>query len=118
MVHAAGSLALARLEVLVHLPRESLLAGYRGPELAFNRRWVHWPRPANLPADWSASPVPVAVQRRGTAWSNRRGSMILQVPSAVVPSESNFLLNPSHPRFQKIEVLGTHPCHFNPRLAE
>ena len=58
------------------------------------------------------------MQRWGTAWADRRGSAILQVPSAVVPSESTFLLNPSSLRFQEVEVLNIHPCHVDPRLAE
>ena len=85
--------------------------------LAFDRRWVHRLRPADLPAGWSESPVPVAAQRWGTNWAKRGGSALLEVPSAVVPTERNLLLNPEHPRFGEVQVVEVRSCRFDPRLV-
>jgi RES domain-containing protein len=44
------------------------------------------------------------------------GSAVLQVPSALTPSESNYLLNPNHPDFAKIKF-GPEQIHrFDRRL--
>jgi RES domain-containing protein len=43
-------------------------------------------------------------------------SAILEVPSAVIPRESNYLLNPAHPQFGRIRVAGRAPFSFDPRL--
>jgi RES domain-containing protein len=40
----------------------------------------------------------------------------LSVPSAVVPPERNYLLNPAHRDFTKIRIGKPEPFHFDPRL--
>jgi RES domain-containing protein len=38
------------------------------------------------------------------------------VPSAVIPNEPNYLLNPTHPEFQRIKIGSPQPFAFDPRL--
>ena len=45
-------------------------------------------------------------------------SVILQAPSAIVPEEHNYLLNPAHKDFKKIKLIATEPFTFDPRLKE
>jgi RES domain-containing protein len=44
------------------------------------------------------------LQRLGDAWVKAGNSVILAVPSAIVPNELNLLLNPRHPNFAKIDI--------------
>ena len=39
----------------------------------------------------------------------RRSHLILRVPSAVIPEESNLLLNSLHPDFKKIKIISSRP---------
>lgn len=58
----------------------------------------------SLSADWRELAARQQLQAIGTAWAKRLSSAVLAVPSAVIPAESNYLLNPLHPAFAKIEV--------------
>lgn len=41
---------------------------------------------------------------------------VLCVPSIVVPSEYNYLLNPPHPEFSRIQIAKPEPFAFDPRM--
>ncbi len=57
-----------------------------------------------LPADWRELAAREQLQAIGTAWAKQLSSAVLAVPSAVIPAEANYLLNPLHPDFAKIEI--------------
>jgi len=65
---------------------------------------------------WDAFP-PDASVRFGTRWVRERRSVVLRVPSTMIPSESNFVLNPEHPDFQSAVRIGVaQPFAFDRRL--
>ena len=51
-----------------------------------------------LPPDWREHSALERLRTIGTEWATQQSSAILAVPSAVVPTETNYLLNPKHPR--------------------
>jgi RES domain-containing protein len=69
-----------------------------------------------LPPDWNATPAPAACQELGARWAKKSESLGLAVPSAVVPSEQNVLLNPLHPDFRKVVLEKEEPFLFDLRL--
>jgi RES domain-containing protein len=118
MVDVAQSQSLAVLEVLVHLDVPALLEKYVFLEAVFDSSLVIDVERSSLPKNWKSDPVPEAVQSIGDQWALSGGSVVLRVPSVLVPEESNFLLNPRHPDFRKIAVSGTQAFQFDPRLAQ
>ncbi len=54
--------------------------------------------------------------RYGSAWLRANRTAVLEVPSAIVPSEKNFLLNPKHPEFHRIRIGRALPFVFDPRM--
>ena len=60
---------------------------------------------AQLPADWRSIAARPALQEIGQAWLHSGSTALLSVPSAVLPAERNYLINPRHPDFGRI-VLG------------
>jgi RES domain-containing protein len=110
VVYTAGALSLAILEVLVHLDDSSILSSYGCFSVKIPKRLVEVLPLGALPAGWSASPIPEKVQEIGNRWLARGKSAVLQVPSAAylltgdLPPESNYLLNPAHKDFSKIEI--------------
>ena len=105
IVYTAGSLALAALEMLVHLDDDSLLFEYSfvpaeiPPELILPVEEYR-----ALPKSWSASPAPLAIQRIGDDWARDNASAVLEVPTSIIPLEKNYLLNPSHANFSRITL--------------
>ena len=71
---------------------------------------------ADLPDGWDAAMPGRASQNFGTKWARSRKSVAISVPSAIVPRERNYLINPLHPDFKKIRFSAPEPFVFDPRL--
>jgi RES domain-containing protein len=70
-----------------------------------------------LPSNWRQSPSPPGLARIGDRFaSNSRAKAILIVPSALAPTESNWLINPHHPEFSKIRLRSVEPFDYDQRF--
>ena len=118
MVYTAGNPALAMLEMLVHLQAQELLNHYVLFEVSFDERLVTKLAVKDLPKTWRKSPPSTTIQRIGDTWIADRKSAVLRVPSAVLPIEWNYLLNPAHPDFKRITTGPKRPVQFDPRLVK
>lgn len=117
MVYTAESASLAVLEMLVHLGTASLLPSYALVSADVDDGLVSRQPVDELPRNWRSSPPPVALQRIGDEWLASGRSAALAVPSAVVPWETNYLLNAAHPDFARIEVDPPRPFDLDERLT-
>ena len=57
-----------------------------------------------LPKDWRTHAGREPLQALGGEWLQQSRSCVLAVPSAVIPAELNFLINPLHPDFKRISL--------------
>jgi RES domain-containing protein len=71
---------------------------------------------ADLPADWRTYPAPSALATIGERWLRESRSSVLSVPSVIIPTELNFILNPAHEDFRKLVVSPSEPFSFDPRM--
>lgn len=117
IVYTSESQSLAILELLVHLDSPALLNEFvlYGVEID-SSHITHMNRLA-LPPNWKGDPVPEEVKSIGDKWAVTRASVALSVPSALVPAESNYLLNPRHPDFSKLKIQKPIPFQFDPRFS-
>jgi len=103
LVYTAGTQSLAMLEMLVQ--DDPLRARYvMIPAVIPKGVRIERVSVEALPADWRERAARERLQAIGTAWAKQRSNAVLAVPSAVIPSESNYVLNPLHPAFAKIEI--------------
>lgn len=103
MVYTAGSQSLATLEMLVQ--DEPLRARYvMIPVTLPGNLKIERVTDDELSADWRDFAAREQTQAIGTAWAQRKSYAVLAVPSAVIPAEHNYLLNPLHPSFSKIKI--------------
>lgn len=116
IVYTAGSRSLAALEMLVHLQSRELLERYVVCEVSFDRRWVRRAVLRGLPRDWRERPPSPKAQHIGDAWVRSGRSAVLEVPSAVIAGEWNYLLNPNHADFAKIRIARPRRFGFDARL--
>jgi RES domain-containing protein len=117
MIYTSQSRSLAVLELLVHMDAPELLRKYILFEVWLPSAYVSDLNLSNLPANWRTDPAPADVRAVGDEWAASGNSAALRVPSALVPGESNFLLNPRHPDFRKLRIGKPLPFQFAPRFA-
>lgn len=118
IVYTAQSQSLAALELLVHLDSSELLAAYVVFEVRIDESMIARVDLSELPRNWRADPPPDRLRDIGDAWVAAGGSAVLRTPSTVVPAEHNFLLNPGHPDFARLEIGKRSPFRFDRRLAD
>jgi RES domain-containing protein len=118
VIYTAGSLALASIEMVVNLPSPKLLEGFVRIPVRFNSNLVEDLPLSKLPKSWKSRPISPSTRDLGDKWIKEKRSVVLKVPSVVVPEEFNYLLNPMHPDFNKVEVGKPVVYHFDPRLAK
>ena len=119
VTYCATSPALCVLEKLVHVEDPLLL-----PELVMVT--YHLPdtvsaediQLADLPQDWRRHET--WTQESGDSWHEGRATLLLRVPSVIVPvagsPDLNVLINHSHPAAAEVRIAGQEPFSLDPRL--
>lgn len=118
MVYTAQNAALAALEILVHVNSSALLSSYVLIPCSFPKRLVLQLDRARLSPRWREYPAVPELQSLGDAWLKNGLSAVLEVPSVIIASECNYLLNPLHPDFASIDVGPPQPFDFDVRLVK
>lgn len=134
-IYTASTRPLAVLEILAHyavLPRNYVLTEIQIPvnvKVLPKETWrarllpneTVSPYETALPTGWDAMEPSKETQYFGTEYLLE--TAVLRVPSAVLyvpgtfnPFEYNYVLNPEHPDFAKIEFSTPVPFEFDPRL--
>lgn len=105
VVYTSDSPSLAVLELVVHADA-ALSLRYGLIRCSFDNRLVEEIDGALLPDSWQTlvDPAYTALQTIGSEWFESARSAVFKVPSALVPEQCNFLLNPSHPDFRLITI--------------
>jgi RES domain-containing protein len=116
-IYCAEHLSLAILEVVVHAPHPSTRT------VARVRFRIHLERAAvehidrrRLPADFSPRTPYATTREIGDKWLVDARSPALSVPSAIVSTECNYILNPLHPEFERVSWDAPKPIALDDRL--
>ena len=117
-VYAAGACSLALLEVLVHVPDLVVLQGYVVYRAQIPDELILDVPFEQLPDSWNQPGLVPDLRRLGDEWAQAKSSVALRVPSAIVPVEFNYVLNPRHPEFGLVEVGPREPLPVDPRLLK
>jgi formylglycine-generating enzyme required for sulfatase activity/RES domain-containing protein len=126
LVYSSSSIALACLETVVHLAGDD--------PLPFPRQLVritvpsqHWRQRKIFDKEqlsgWDSAPTPghaedwlTATRAWGDAWLLGLDSLLAEVPSVIVPEETNLLLNPRHPAHGELKAEIVRPWMYDARL--
>lgn len=116
VIYTAESRALCALEVLANT--DELADDYVATPIEISDDLpVSVISVADLPVGWNTS-EPIDMTRDiGTNWAKSHATAVLSVPSAVIPRERNFILNPAHPDFKQIRFSSPEPFYFDDRLG-
>jgi RES domain-containing protein len=120
VVYAASSVALAVLETIVHTDTGAWPLNRYVLEIAIpDGVWAaakDIETLGHLPAVWDAQPAPRETLDFGDAWIASRRSVLLIVPSVVIPQETNILINPNHPDASAIKIIKTTKFIYDGRI--
>ena len=54
----------------------------------------------------------------GDDWFYRQESLVLQVPSIIIPNEFNYIINAQHKNFKKVKLKLIEPFIFDTRIKQ
>ena len=115
IVYTAQTHALALLETIVHIGRipdnGCCMISIDIPDNS-----IQTYDSKLLPADWYKSPAPDHLKIIGDKFVEAGEYLVLKVPSAVMPEEHNYLINPRHKDFKKIKIVGGRDLNIDGRL--
>lgn len=69
---------------------------------------------SDLPPNWMETPAPASTKEWGT--KQLENHLALRLPSVIIPSEFNFILNPLHSEFKKVRIKDAEPFIFDRRI--
>src|SRR5579863_1182400 len=116
MVYASSSLALAAIELFVHLepnqqPADLVSVAAMLPDGEPAQRL----EPEQLPPAWWTDEFE-PLRALGDRWIREKTSLAIEVPSAALRMEWNVLVNPLHPKIADLKIDAPQPFHFDARM--
>lgn len=119
VLYTAGTRALACLETVVHfnaggLPLNRYLVEIQVPAADYEARTQ---ASASLPVGWDAIPEAKVSLDYGDAWLAGGATLLLEVPSVIVPEEFNLLINPAHPHAKNVKATKVRKWTYDARLV-
>lgn len=116
VLYAAPTIALAVLETAAHindggLPLNRYLVRIELPDVAWDQRTIL--TPADLPAGWDAIPASIVAASRGATWYDSGTTLLLQVPSVIVPREAVIVIHSKHPDSGHLRAKALERFEFN-----
>ncbi|MCX6055174.1 MAG: RES domain-containing protein [Chloroflexi bacterium] len=120
VVYTSEAASLAALEYLAHLkpdtiPADISMLEFEVPDdISIEQQKT----PETLNPDWRGVHFLAALQNFGTQWLIERRTALLAVPSAIITSETNYLLNPEHSEIAMVRIVGEEPFFYDPRLIK
>jgi RES domain-containing protein len=116
MLYTAENISLSTLELLVHIGFSDIQDFYHLLAISIpDDAPAKEIRADKLKANWQEDEDYTAFM--GTSFLRGNGNLILKVPSAIIPEEYNYLINPGHPDFKKVKIKRSRQFTFDKRLA-
>lgn len=118
VVYLSAYRSLALLEILANARPASPDERYDFIEAWWDEALMQRLAERELPAGWRALPPPASTGVIGDRWIAEARSTVLAVPNAIIPAESNYLINPAHPDFRRIKIGKPETFVFDRRLLQ
>lgn len=117
VLYTGESKEIALLENIVHIP--PLLA----PELdiltlEIPDDSISELNTAELPSNWHQFPAPTILSEMGQKWIDDGKTIALKVPSSIIHSANNIILNCKHKNYKAVKILSQKKFYFDSRLRK
>jgi RES domain-containing protein len=119
MIYTSESRALCTAEVAVNLPLGIIPTGFEMISILIPDDIILTEiHEEDLPSGWKVFPLATLTQKIGDQFIIQGKYLVMRVPSAVVPGDFNYLINPRHPDFGRIEIIKREPYEFDERFFD
>jgi RES domain-containing protein len=107
VLYTGGSRSLSSLELIVHKNAVQPVLTYKVMiiSIADDEKLFTHILEKDLPKNWRSAMSYRELQLIGNNWYNNKQSLVLKVPSAVIPKEYNYIINIHHPHFNNNVLL-------------
>lgn len=117
LLYTGQSRALCMTEIAVHMPYGVIPEDYFLVEIEIPERSVLEIAVESLPQDWAEFPHPASTRQIGDDFVRAGEHLVLKVPSATVPGDFNYLVNPLHELSYQVKIAAPPvPFTFDKRL--
>jgi len=120
VIYAGSSCSLCTLELIVHKARVSNRNDYKVLviSVADADHLVRQIKIDTLPTHWRQLKAYSQLQKLGSTWYRNMESLLLKVPSVVIPREYNYVINTKHPDFPKhVKLVRSEAYFWDERLV-
>ena len=115
-IYAAETRALSLLEYAVHASLETIPDGLSFTILRVPEDSIKEIKASELPFNWKQWPHPKETRDFGSVLLRENKYLILRIPSAIIPGEYNYIINPSHSRMKEIKIVDVEEYEYDGRL--
>jgi RES domain-containing protein len=118
-IYTASSRSLASLELIVNTNIISPTVRYKVMVISIADKEDLFTQvlQSKLPSSWRSMSAYPQLQQIASDWYQSKTSLILKVPSAVIPQEYNYVVNTNHPDFNdKTSLVRTEDYFWDERL--
>lgn len=119
VIYAGSSRSLSSLELIVHkgAVKPAFLYKVMVISIADDDYLIKQIKINELPINWRSIAAYSELQNIGSDWYNTRESLVLKIPSAIIPLEYNYIINTEHPEFStKINLVRMEEYFWDSRL--
>ena len=115
-IYTAESRALAVLEYTVNVNIDEIPRALSIAIIEIPGKHILELTEADLPGNWKQSPTPSSTRQLGSQLLTNAKTAVIKIPSAVIPEEFNYILNPAHPDNKNFKILGIQNFVFDVRI--
>ena len=103
VIYAGSSRSLSTLELIVHKGAVKPRISYKVVviSIADEDQLIKQVMTKDLPKNWRELAAYPRLQKMGSDWYENQDTLLLKVPSAVIPKEYNYIINTEHPEFMR-----------------
>lgn len=117
MIYTSANRSLSCLENVVHRGKAGLMSLFCVLTIEIPKAVsIRKTNLEELTKNWKNYDQLYFTQNLGKKWIDTGETAVLQVPSAIIEEEANYLINPNHPDFTKIKIIKTEPFIFDNRI--
>ncbi len=116
LVYSSENKALAALEVLVHVDRDTFPDDLKIISLNIPDKRINNYKESKFKTIMTRQDSIIMLKEEGKKWLESKESLALSVPSILIPGEKNILINPNHKSFKEIKILKVEDFVFDERF--